>query len=441
MLECHNVIHKLRQVAFCRWGYNCRWFSKEILLDANPVAKQSTPAGVRGAATRYSAITFLNAASLGAILPQIFFVNDLGHPLQTGLLLALFPAGRLVGKYVFHQPRTEDSDRWPMLLQSIGLTLAYGLIVVSTKLHPTGIEALRLTQLAWFLIGFFGANLLFPRRCADESLVPLDISILGIPIGSLLCSALIWGIVRSYLRYDITDLFRPAMAAAGCSGLAVILLLVTRRNERIPPDPQQRQTPTFLRAILFSGGSEPREAIVVSAGATLAVAVACTLTPMMLWETFAFSPGQVALMIASGGLLAVSVQFIIRRLVGESWSTGSLAGFTAIGLFLLGASSATLMWAPGTGSWIPLFAGFVALPIGWGCLQPALSRIIASSRKECSREAALAANDLACTLAWIVGPILSAGIFYAHERTSFGISGLAIALIAIPFANLWRKHT
>jgi hypothetical protein len=299
-------------------------------------------------------------------------------------------------------------------------------------LHPTGIEALRLAQLTWFLIGLFGANLLFPRRCANESLAPLDISILGIPIGSLLCSALIWGVVRSYLRYDITDLFRPAVAAAGCSGLATILLLATRHNERIDPNPQQRQTPTFLRAILFSGGSD---AIFVSAGAALAVAVSCTLTPMMLWETFAFSPSQIALMIASGGLLAVSVQFIIRRLIGESRSTGLQIGFTAIGLFFLGASSATLMWAPGTGSWIPLFTGFVALPIGWGCLQPALSRIIASSRK-----AALAANDLASTLAWIVGPILSAGIFYAHERTSFAIGGVAIALVAIPFANLWRKH-
>jgi hypothetical protein len=412
------------------------WFSKEIPLDANP----ATPADESGAIAFWWAIAFLNAVSIGVILPQIFYVNDLGHPLQTGLLLALLPAGRLVGKCVFRQASAEDSDRRSIIPQGIGLTLTYLLIVVSALLHPTGIEALRLAQLAWFMIGFFGANLLFPRRCANESLTPLDISILGIPIGSLLCSTLIWGVVRSYLRYDITDLFRPAVAAAGCSGLAIILLLATRHKERIDRDPQQRQTPKFLRDILFNGGSEPREAIVVSAGAALAVAVACTLTPMMLWETFAFSPSQIALMIASGVLLAVGVQFIIRRLICESRSRGSLAGFTAIGLFLLGASSATLMWAPGTGSWIPLFAGYIVLPIGWGCLHHTLPRIIALSSKKSPHEAVFAANDLACTLAWIVGPILSAGIFYAHERTSFAIGGVAIALVAIPFANLWRKH-
>jgi hypothetical protein len=145
-------------------------------------------------------------------------------------------------------------------------------------------------------------------------------------------------------------------------------------------------------------------------GAAFGLAVVCTLTPMALWESFGFGPGGVAMMLAEAGFLAVAAQLIAGRLLNRSGSTG---GAAAIGLFLLFAGAGALMWAPQTGLGILLFCGIAAVSLGWGCLGPKISP----------------SNELA----WIAGAIISSSVFYAHERTSFALGGLAFALSAV-----WR---
>src|SRR5579872_6002839 len=125
------------------------------------MAQPPRAASLSGPTKLTSAVSILNAIGIGVMLPQIFFVNDLGHPLQTGLLLALFPMGRLVGKRIFAIGRS-------LVLQNIVLVLAYLLMIVFVVVHPTGFRALFLAQTAWFLISLFGANLLFVRGYGER---------------------------------------------------------------------------------------------------------------------------------------------------------------------------------------------------------------------------------------------------------------------------------
>ena len=311
------------------------------------------------------------------------------------------------------------------------MALTYLLIAASAELHPIGIVGLRLAQVGWFLLGLFGVRLLFPQSSC--SAVPtVDIAAaLGVPVGALLSSILIWGLVRSTERYDLSELLAPALVAAGFSATATLFLLIKRSGE-----PRLKTAPD----ILISDSSDLRNAIGISVCTAGAVAVACTLTPMLLWETFGFSPSGVALMIAKAGFVAIGALFLVRRVLRRIRSAAAVIDISGIGLVMLGISSGLLLLTPNTKSGQMLFAGIAALAVGWALSESALARIFSMSFMGDSREGYLGLNNRVRLLAWIVGPIISASIFYAHERTSFGLSGVMIAIAALPFAGLWLRH-
>jgi hypothetical protein len=420
----------------------CRCFSWETVLKVNHIRAQTTRAGASQTACPAA---LLHAISFGLVLPPIFFVNDLSHPLQTGLLFSLFPAGRIVGQRVFGQANARSLNSGPLLLQGAMLLLTYLLIAGSAELHPTGITALRLAQLAWLMVGLFGANFLFRPASFDEShaIAMIDISALGVPLGALFSAALTWRLVRSSERYDLGGFLVPALVAASFSALAVLLVLPTGGERlgferRDGAQPKERYTSKRLRDAFILGSSDLHRAIGVSGCAAAAVAIVCTLTPMLLWETFGFSQSGVALMIGKAGLFVIGARIVVRRALRRSIAPA--ADVAAIGLLLLGTSAGLLMWAPGTGSGYLVFAGIVTAMIGWGCLQVTLFSSIDFPREGQSREERFTSNGTAQLLAWMVGSVLSASIFYAHERTSFGLSGIAIALAAMPLAALRRRN-
>jgi hypothetical protein len=354
----------------------------------------------------------LRAIGFGLILPHIFYVNDLSHPLQTGLLFCLFPTGILIGRWIFRA-----STRAP-LLQTVLMTLTYFLIAASAIALPIGIGSLRLAQLAIFLMGLFTASTGGQSR--------FEMPILGLSVGALLSGLLAWSHIRSNERYDLSELMMPALAAAVVSALA---LLFSRRAGSIESE-------------TFADAGVNRQAICaigISAFTALAAAIVCTLTPMMLWETFAFGPSATSLVFAKAGLVICCVNLVAGRVLRISDSAFRTNVIGGLGLAFLGIGAAALMWAPSTQSGLLVFSGVAAFSIGWGVWQPVRFRITRGLLAGRPGEAILKLNDLAVLLAWIVGPILSASVFYAHERTSFGLAGLAIISAAVFFGATPRR--
>lgn len=410
------------------------------MLKSNHATPEIIPPGSSGASVLRPVVTLFYAIGFGLILPHILFVNDLSHPIQHGLLFALFPVGRLVGKFVFRPANSRNPQ--PLVIQGAMLVLSYLLFAAAAMLHPTGIIALRLAQLTWFLIGLFGTNLLFQRVVSDE--IPrrpaINLSTLGVPIGALISSALTWTIIRSSSRYDLTQILVPSLAAAAFSAIAMLLIEAERlgvidsaRNSNDEPIALwPRETPR-------ADALDLRSALGVWACANCAVAMACTLTPIMLWETFRFTPGRDSIAFAAAGFLAIAVQLIIRRMLIRSRSSAPVFSIAATGLFLLGVSASALMWAPSTQYGPLAFVGIIALSFGWGCFGPAFSALPGVFSTGHSDELGFALDELIFMLAWIIAPVLASSVFYEHERTSFGLGGVAIALAAIPFASLWWK--
>ncbi len=364
----------------------------------------------------------LRAMSFGLILPHIFYVNDLSHPLQTGLLFCLFPTGLLIGRSIFR-----GSSR-ATLMQAVLMTLTYFLIAAWAIELPIGIGSLRLAQLTIFLLGLFAANTEVQSR--------FDVSILGLSVGALLSGVLSWSGIRSAERYDLSELMMPALAAAIVSACALALLF-SRRVVSIEPE-----TLTYRKSIRGKLAGVDRQvlcAIGISAFTALAAAIVCTLTPMMLWETFAFGPSATSLVFAKAGFVICCMSLIAGRVLRISDSAFRTNVIGGLGLALLGIGAAALMWAPSTQSGLLVFGGVAAFSIGWGVWRPARFTITRALLAGRPGEAILKLNDLAVLLAWIVGPILSASVFYAHERTSFGLAGLAIILAVMFFGATLRR--
>jgi hypothetical protein len=372
------------------------------------LAAETNPLDVNNRRRGELAPVFLHAAAFGAVLPHVYFVNDLSHPFQTGLLVSLFPAGRLIGDAVSRRLGWLGSSKRLLALQGIGLVLTYLLVAGSAALYPTGIAGLRLAQVAWFLVGLMRTHLLFRNRDSNTGgrAWKIDLNLCGISAGAALSSALTWGQIRSPLRYTLGEAMTPALFAAGLTAIAVSM--------------------SFFMQPRRDGAD--RKGSAISLGMVIgAIAIPCTLAPMMLWESFGFSPSGVALMLAKAGFLAVLLQIIVRSTLDRSHSAALSRGVTAIGLCALFVSSNALSWSPQTGSGPLLFSGIATLAIGWACLRPTLF-----AKNGISGEIGLAFDQRLLSVAWLCGAILSASVFYAHERTSFALGGV----ITI-FAGLW----
>jgi hypothetical protein len=357
----------------------------------------------------------LQAASFGLILPHIIFVNDLGHPLQTGFLLALFAVGRLGGSFVFRRQQSAD---FALTLQGVLLALSYLIIALSAVWTPTGIVAVRMAQATWLLVGFFGSNLLFGDLNSERrhSFTRSQIWLIGISIGALASGLLTWGLGRSGERYDTSEMFLPAIGAVICSAISSVLRPNTVLSENTP-----------RRA-----NSQNLISIALCALTASSLAMACTVTCMMMWETFSFPPSWVALTIGNVGLLALAVQWFVARALRGNGSVLLVMLIMGVGLIFMGVSAATLMWGPNTDSGMIVFSGLVMIGVGWGFWLAAWIRFDSKTSSETS--------DRVWTVAWIVGPICSAGLFYDHERTSFGLGGVVVALAIILFLGLLRTH-
>ena len=232
----------------------------------------------------------------------------------------------------------------------------------------------------------------------------------------------------------------PALAAAIVSAIVsagALALLFSRRAVSI-----ESETFTYRKSIRGKLAGVDRQvlcAIGISAFTALAAAIVCTLTPMMLWESFAFGPSATSLVFAKAGFVVCCMSLIagrVLRISGSAFRTNVIGG---LGLAFLGIGAAALMWAPSTQSGLLVFSGVAAFSIGWGVWQPARFTITRALLAGRPGEAILKLNDLAVLVAWIVGPILSASVFYAHERTSFGLAGLAIIMVAMFFGSTLRR--
>jgi hypothetical protein len=347
---------------------------------------------------------FVRATSFGLILPHIFYVNDLSHPFQTGLLFFLFPLGIFGGCLVFGV----EAER--SIVREVLSTLIYLSVAVTAIWRPEGVAGLRIFQLALFLLGFLAGN---PRSLA------------GVSIGALLSAALTWNCVRSPERYALAEMAMPAVAAAILSAITVALAGGRRRSTVIAESPRNREA--------------VRE-IGMSAFTALSAAIVCTLTPMMMWESFGFTGGATALMFAKAGLVILCIKFMVGRALSGRLGLAHWAyafGWAALALLAVGAGA--LMWSPWTQSGWQLFTGLAAFSIGWGCWQAARLKLPPGGFAGKPHAADLLLNNRAVLVAWTVGPILSASVFYAHERTSFGLAGVAIVLAAIILASMFRK--
>jgi hypothetical protein len=324
-----------------------------------------------------------------------------------------------MGKFVFHRGSASD---FAMIAQGALLAITYLGFAAVAVWEPTGIVAVRVAQGSWFLVGFFGTNVLFSEMESDgrHGFFSSRIWVIGISIGALTSTVLTWGLGRSGERYDASEMLLPAIAAAVCSAIAVALP-PGRRSLEVRGDGWKNLD------------SRERMLLCISGFTACSLAIACTVTCMMMWETFSFPPAWVALMVANVGLLTLAIQFIASRVLERDMGSLSIILVSGVGLVFMGGSAGTLMWGPNTDSGMIVFAGNVMLCIGWGLWTPGWMKLAPKTN--------FALDDWVWTVAWIVGPICSAGLFYDHERTSFGSGGVAVALAILTFLLLLRAST
>ncbi len=293
---------------------------------------------------------------------------------------------------------------------------------------PVGIGALRMAQLAIFLMGLFAADTNGQSR--------FELPILGISVGALVSVMLTWSYARSAERYDISELMMPALAVAIVSAATSALLFLGGGLSIASETFTDRKS---IRGDLSRVDRHVLCAIGISALTALAGAIVCTLTPMMLWESFGLGPSATSVVFAIAGLVIVCVNLIVGYVLRKSDSAFRTYIIGGIGLAFLGIGAAALMWSPSTQSGLLVFNGVAAFSIGWGVWRPARFRITRALLAGQPGEAILKLNDLAVLLAWIMGPILAASVFYAHERTSFGLAGLAIILAGMYLGATLRR--
>jgi hypothetical protein len=358
----------------------------------------------------------LRATSFGLILPGIFYVNDLSHPFQTGLLFFLFPLGILASNLIF------GGHGGTSILRAAFSVVTYLSIAAAAYLQTEGIAELRAAQTIVFLLGFFAGSPI-TRRSGS-----LTNSITGVSIGALLSAALTRNCIRGSQRYDLAVMMVPALAAAVSSATALVFMARRRRISDNSAHSQPRQS---IRETLAHRDPELLCIMGLSACTALSAAIVCTLAPMMIWESFGFSASASALMFAKAGFVVICVNFVVSRALARRVSASGASSFAWVGLAMLGFGACGLMWSPWTQAGMELFTGVAAYTIGWGCWQAARSRLAPGWFAGAGQATGPVLNDLAVLLAWIVGPILSASIFYAHERTSFGLAGVVILPAAV----------
>jgi MFS transporter, DHA1 family, tetracycline resistance protein len=231
------------------------------------------------------------------------------------------------------------------------------------------------------------------------------------------------------------DLARPAILAAGLSGLA-LLLAAARLKESLSPEARGAAPPPGRLAVAKSAFARPELGLLILLFFVTVSAFAGMETTFALWanSSFGWGPEQVGWIFFYVGLVLAALQGGAIGQLSRRFGEARLvtAGAAIIGLGLLGLAFAASLWA------VLVVTGLLA--IGMGLLNPSVTSLVSRVAGADERGGVLGVSQSAASLARILGPALAGAVFTLWGRNApYYVGAVLMAAVVAMALKLPRR--
>jgi DHA1 family tetracycline resistance protein-like MFS transporter len=350
-------------------------------------------------------VVFIDILGFGIIIPLlpfygVHFAPD--HPFLITMLMATYSGFQLISAPVWGR-LSDRIGRRPVVLVSL-ITSIIGYLWLSQATSLWMLFATRAVQ------GISAGNISVAQAYVADVTAPerraRGMGLLGAAIGiGFTLGPAIGGWLAGPDPNHVSSTL-PAVAAAGFSGLALVLALFALKESRpagaqlggAPSSRWQQIRDAFAHSTL-------RRLLLVYFTTTLAFAGMETTFAQWALTRLAWGPQQVGEMFGSIGVLAIILQGGLIGRLAERFGEPRLI---AVGTVLTGSGLAVLAFAHGPGGAI---LGCCGVAIGQGLTSPAISSLVSRDADAKALGGTLGVNQSMGALARLVGPALAGAAF------------------------------
>ena len=353
---------------------------------------------------------FLDLVGFGIVIPilPIYAHDNAAKGWEIGAIMGVYSLMQFVCSPLWGRWSDRIGRRKPMLIGTLGATLAYGVFALGSGLP--GSLALGVFFLSRMLAGFFGANLSVAQAAiADITPPQLRSRRMGL-IGMAFGLGFVLGPWLGGVSLKHFGVAGPGWAATGFCALNFLLALFLLPETLRKTSEHAAQMPRLTQWSHTLGHPQIGLAVIVFFLSTFAFACFETTLGLLVSHNFHLDyKGRDATTIGNlfmfTGFIGVLAQGGIYRPLLKHLGE---AGLIALCLLLYGVSLATIPWVT---TWGPLFGWLAVLGFASSLSRPPIFGLISRLTPARDQGATLGVAQAVGSLARIAGPLF-AGIFF-----------------------------
>ncbi len=363
-------------------------------------------------------VVFIGLLGFGIVIPTLPFIalKYQASPFVIGLLMASYSLFQFLAAPILGQLSDKYGRKPVLAISLLGSALGYFLIAVANNLW--------LIFVSRIIDGITGGNISVAQAYIADITQGKErtkaMGLIGMAFGlGFILGPFVGGVLGNY-NLALPYIFAAALALLNSVFIMAILPETRKINRQQKFNLVDWQT---LRKVF----QDPwlRRLVLLFSCALLALSLMQGIFALYAKDMFAWNQKQVGYFFAYIGLVgAVAQGYLLRRLVDRFRETRIVKGS------LLALASAFVIYAFGAQPLAFYFGGFV-LALGRGIFNPTVQALISKRARESEQGLVLGVSQSFSSLARTFGPIIGGFLYGFAPQLPFGVSGLALFVLAI----------